>query len=251
LTCLYAGIRQRRIVLPAAIAWPGIALLALCQTILQYLFIYIGLAHTASSKGSILNQVGVFLLVLLSPLLFREEKLTAQKLAGSLLGMAGIVLINLTGAWSWRMTFVGEGFVILSSLSAAAGYVISKKLVRTGDPVLITGAQQLLGGLVLLVPGLAGGGRLVLTDPTAIALLLFLSISVAVVYILWLTLLQKHELSTIAIYKFGVPVVSYFASALLLQESVLTRNSLLALVLVSGGIILVNLRNRRSVPPGS
>ncbi len=242
LTIVYASVRQKRLALPPTRALPGIALLSLCQTILQYLFIYIGLAHTLSSKSSILNQVGVFLLVIASPLFFRNERLTVRKALGCSLGFAGIVLINLNGSWDWRFTMAGEGFVILSSLSAATGYLISKAVAQRGDPVVITGYQQLLGGLVLLVPGLAGGGRLALADPAAVILLLFLAVSVAVVYILWMLLLKYNDVSEMSIFKFGVPVVSFVTSGLLLQEKVISINSLLALLLVSGGIILVNMK---------
>ncbi len=249
-TLLFARLGRRQPVRPPSGAWGGIALLGLLQTVLQYLFIYIGLAHTQSAKTSVLNQAGVFLLVLVTPLVFRQERLNAKKMLGCLLGLAGIFLINWHENFNWQFQMLGEGFVVLSSSAAAAGYLVSKKLAAHRDPLLLTGWQQLLGGLVLLVPGLAGGGQIALGRPAALLAMAFLSVSVALVYILWMTLLKYNPVSEIAVFKFGVPVVGMLTSSLILREQILAWNSLLALFLVSAGIVVVNGRMRRSGSPG-
>ena len=249
-TLLFARLVRRQSVRPPRGAWSGIALLGLLQTVLQYLFIYIGLAHTQSAKTSVLNQAGVFLLVLVTPLVFRQERLSAKKMLGCLLGLAGIFLINWHENFSWQFRMLGEGFVVLSSSAAAAGYLVSKKLAANRDPLLLTGWQQLLGGFVLLVPGLAGGGQIALKRPAALLALAFLSVSVALVYILWMMLLKHNPVSEIAVFKFGVPIVGMLTSSLILHEQILAWNSLLALLLVSAGIVVVNARMRRSRSPG-
>ncbi|NLB45156.1 MAG: EamA family transporter, partial [Clostridiaceae bacterium] len=124
------------------------------------------------------------------------------------------------------------------------------KLAANRDPLLLTGWQQLLGGFVLLVPGLAGGGQIALKRPAALLALAFLSVSVALVYILWMMLLKHNPVSEIAVFKFGVPVVGMLTSSLILHEQILAWNSLLALLLVSAGIVVVNARMRRSRSPG-
>jgi len=192
----------------------------------------------------------VFLLVLVTPLVFRQERLNAKKMLGCLLGLAGIFLINWHENFNWQFQMLGEGFVVLSSSAAAAGYLVSKKLAAHRDPLLLTGWQQLLGGLVLLVPGLAGGGQIALGRPAALLAMAFLSVSVALVYILWMTLLKYNPVSEIAVFKFGVPVVGMLTSSLILREQILAWNSLLALFLVSAGIVVVNGRMRRSGSPG-
>ena len=207
-------------------------------------------AHTQSAKTSVLNQAGVFLLVLVTPLVFRQERLNVKKILGCLLGLAGIFLINWHENFNWQFQMLGEGFVVLSSSAAAAGYLVSKKLAAHRDPLLLTGWQQLLGGLVLLVPGLAGGGQIALGRPAALLAMAFLSVSVALVYILWMTLLKYNPVSEIAVFKFGVPVVGMLTSSLILREQILAWNSLLALFLVSAGIVVVNGRMRRSGSPG-
>ncbi len=100
------------------------------------------------------------------------------------------------------------------------------------------------------MPGLAGGGQIALGRPAALLAMAFLSVSVALVYILWMTLLKYNPVSEIAVFKFGVPVVGMLPSSLILREQILAWNSLLALFLVSAGIVVVNGGCCRSGSPG-
>ena len=72
-----------------------IFILSLFQTILQYVFFYIGLANTTGSKAAIIEATNVFLAILVSGLLFKMEKVTSKKMLGCLIGFIGVVIINL------------------------------------------------------------------------------------------------------------------------------------------------------------
>ena len=52
-----------------------IATLSAYQTIIQYFFFYIGLAHTSGVKSSIITGAGTFLTLFVCSLLFRQESL--------------------------------------------------------------------------------------------------------------------------------------------------------------------------------
>ena len=213
---------------------------ALFQTFLQYAALYIALGFISSAKSSILNQTGVFLLILLSNFLFRSDKFTWLKAVGCVVGFAGIVVVNL-GGLDAGFSFMGEGLVLVSSLSAAIGYVICKKLGSTGDPITLTSWQQLIGGIGLTAVGLIAGGKLVPTNGWAYAIMAFLSASIAVAYVIWSLLLKYNHMSKVAVYKFAVPVFGVLSSAVLLGEDVFSWVTLLSMALVSVGIMLVNL----------
>ncbi len=59
-----------------------IALLGLAQTSLQYVFFYVGLAHTTGVKGSILNATGTFFSVLLAHFIYHNDRLDHRKALG-------------------------------------------------------------------------------------------------------------------------------------------------------------------------
>ena len=66
---------QRNILKPSKAAIPKVLKLCLLQTALQYVFFYIGLAHTTGVKSSIINAVNVFFSIFVSSVLFKLEKL--------------------------------------------------------------------------------------------------------------------------------------------------------------------------------
>ena len=94
LVILFGSFLQRKVLLFRKSALPKIGVVSLFQTILQYVFFYIGLAHTTAVKSSIFGGTGVLFSILFVCLIFRQEKLTFSKLAGCILGFSGIFLIS-------------------------------------------------------------------------------------------------------------------------------------------------------------
>lgn len=70
---------ERKILLPQKTSIPKIMIISLFQTILQYFFYYIGLAHTTGVKAAIIVGANVFIAILVSSLLYKLEKLTRCK----------------------------------------------------------------------------------------------------------------------------------------------------------------------------
>ncbi len=241
LTLGYLWIRKRKLPYPAGISPRHLICLSLFQTVLQYAFTYLGLAFTTGAKSSILNQINVFLLVLLTPLFFRQEKLTVRKTLGCLLGFSGIIVINLEGL---NLSFhKGDGFIILSSLSAAAGYLISKKYAANADPAEVTGMQQLIGGGILLFAGLISGGSIIQITLSGILSLAFLSLAAAVSYSLWVKLLQTNDVSAVSVFKFMTPLFGVMLSGLILGETIFVWQNGVSLALICLGICLANYCN--------
>jgi len=243
LTLGYLWIRKRKLPYPAGISPRHLICLSLFQTVLQYAFTYLGLAFTTGAKSSILNQINVFLLVLLTPLFFRQEKLTVRKTLGCLLGFSGIIVINLEGL---NLSFhKGDGFIILSSLSAAAGYLISKKYAVNADPAEVTGMQQLIGGGILLFAGLISGGSIIQITLSGILSLAFLSLAAAVSYSLWVKLLQTNDVSAVSVFKFMTPLFGVMLSGLILGETIFVWQNGVSLALICLGICLANYCNHQ------
>ncbi len=61
LTILIGSVLNRKMLVPTKSSIPSIAKLGLFQTILQYIFFYIGLAHNSGVKASIINGSNTFL----------------------------------------------------------------------------------------------------------------------------------------------------------------------------------------------
>lgn len=245
LVILFDSILRKEVVLPEKGSVPSIVKLSLAQTIIQYFFFYIGLAHTSGVTGTIVSGSGGFISILLACLVFRYEKMTANKLIGVITGFAGIIIMNisLSGGTSFHFSLYGEGFVLLSQFSYALSGILVKKYSKRFTVTMLSGYQFMLGGLVMAVAGFAAGGRMN-TDVgfTGIVLMIYLALISAVAYTLWGTLMKYNPVSKVSIFNFLTPLFGVLLSAIFLGEveQALQLNKLLALILVCAGIYIVN-----------
>lgn len=255
-TILFAGIRftaagiitvaiysiaRRKFLYPKRENLGRVGIVSLFQTVVQYIFFYIGLTNTTSVKGTIASGSSLFFAILISALVFRQEKLTVKKMLGCILGFAGIIVVNLSGL-TFDMNFTGDGFVVISALSLGISSVLIKRFSAHEDPVVISGYQFVLGGALMVIIGLAFGGSISLTNARGVLILVYLSFLSAVAYSLWGVLLKYNPVSRVSIFSCTTPVFGVIFSWLLIknEESVAPLNIAIALVLVCAGILVLN-----------
>lgn len=241
LTVVLGSIAEKKILYPKREAMGPVLVLSALQTVLQYLFFYIGLAHTSGVKASVIEAVNVFVAILVASMLFRQEKLTVRKMAGCAVGFAGVILINLSGV-NFQMSFQGEGFIMLSTIAYAFSSVFLKRFSVKHNPVMLSGYQFIVGGVVMIFAGLLMGGRIHAVSVPAAGLLLYLALLSAVAYSLWGILLKYNPVSKVAVFGFMNPVFGVLLSALLLgeHEQATGLMSIVSLILVCIGIYVVN-----------
>jgi len=234
-----AAVSRKGIALPEKKKLPGLLLLALVMTYLQYLFYYIGLAHTTGIKSAILNASGTFVTLLLAHFLYPADRLTFRKAAGCLMGFAGVILIHFGGEMG-GFSLRGEGFMLIAAACFGAGSLVSKVVSQGLSPLVVTGFQLLVGGAGLTVTGLALGGRLSNAGLTGAAVLGYLACLSAGAYTIWTLLFKKYPASRVSVYSLMIPIFGSLMSALVLDEPLLSMQNLCALALVCGGIAVVN-----------
>jgi len=254
LTVLLGSLIQGKALLPQKSSLPKIGVLALFQTIVQYVFFYMGCAHASGTNVAIAVSTGSFISILFSAFLFRQERLTGKKVLGCLLGFSGVVLVNLggEGGLSRNMTLLGEGAIILSSCSFALSSCFTKSFSRTENPVMLCGWQFVLGGFLMMAAAFGMGGRLAPAGFTGIFLVLYLAMVSAVAFSLTSLLMKYNPVSRVSIFGFLNPVFGVALSMLLLGESgqEFGLKGFLALALVCAGVVLVNYRKARAGTQG-
>lgn len=238
---LFGSLIQKKFLKPSKAAIPKVIKLSLLQTVLQYVFFYVGLAHTTGVKGSIITATNVFLSILVSALIFRLEKLNMKKIIGCIIGFAGVVIVNLSGGADMSFHFLGDGFLVISALAYSFSTVLIKIYGKSEDPVMLSGYQFFAGGLLMILVGLCAGGRIQTVTGTGILLLLYMGFISAGAYTLWGILLKYNPVSKVTVFGFFNPVFGVILSALILQEgTAFNGQRIFALVLVCIGIIIVN-----------
>lgn len=237
------SIGSRRFLHPTKASIGKVFCLSSLQTVAQYLLFYIGLAHTSGVKASIIEALNVFVAILAASILFRQEKLTVQKIMGCIAGFIGVAVININGSgFDMSMSFLGEGFIFLSTAAYAFSSVLLKRYSKTENPVMLSGYQFLAGGIAMSICGYAAGGRVTGFTPASAALLIYMACISAVAYTLWGLLLKYNPISRVAVFGFMNPVFGVILSAWLLGEHKQAAGvrSVLALLLVCMGIFVVN-----------
>ena len=245
LTIIIYSIARRKFLYPKRENVGKVALVGSVQTVIQYIFFYIGLAYTSGVKGTIISGSTAFFAILVSCLVFRQEKLTARKVVACLIGFSGIILVNLNGL-EFEMNLLGDCFVLFAALSYAFSSSLMKIFSKDEDPVIISGYQFIMGGIFMIIIGLVFGGTIEISSLTAVGVMAYLSLLSAIAYALWGILLKHNPVSRVSIFSFMTPVMGVILSMLMLTESsnVSLLNLILTIILVSFGIILLNYKKQ-------
>lgn len=242
LVLLFGSISQRKLLLPARRNIWCVLVVGLFQTALQYTCFYIGLAHLSGVKSSVLNGLGVFFTIIAACFIFRTEKFNLIKLVGCVAGFAGVLVMNLDGL-DFNFTFTGEGLIIMSGLSAAMAAGFVKIFSRRENTTTLCGWQFFCGGAALIIIGAATGGRIQPQSGASFAMLAYLAFLSACAFTLQGYLLKYNPVSKVAVFKSTNPLFGALFSAIVLAETaqLLHYTTLIALVLVCGGILVINL----------
>ena len=223
--------------------------LGLISTAGQYLFYYVGLAHTSGVKVSITTSTSTFFSVLIAHFLYAGDRLTLRRGVGVLLGFAGVVVVNLGGAgFNFEFNPLGEGFIVIAAVLFSVAGIYGKRLSRDMDVMVMTGWQLSLGGLVLVAAGLGLGGHMGAVDLGGAALIAYLAALSAAAFALWSLLLKHNPVGRIAIFNTMIPVFGVGLSALFLGDNIFALKNLAALALVSCGIWLATAVAKRPEP---
>ena len=236
------SMQQRHFLFPARGHLRYVAALSLFQTVGQYAFFFIALAHMSGVKASIMDGMNSFIAILIAVYVFRQEIMTRRKVVGCLLGFVGLVLVTMDGSTiTWEFHLLGEGAILLSAISASTSTALIRRFTQHADPVMLSGYQFTLGGLVMILLGLVFGGHLHLLAWWGIPLLVYMACISSVAYTLWGVLLKYNPVSKISIFGFTTQIFGVAISAVVLAEyEKLQPVLLLSLALVCAGIYIVN-----------
>ena len=207
LTVIFGSIISRQLLIPKKESAGRIFRLSLVQTVLQYIFFYIGLAHTSGVNASIIEGVNIFIAIVIASLIFKQEELNAKKIIGCVLGFAGIVLVNLSGGNSFtNLNLLGDGSILMSAIAYAFSSAIIKKYSEYENPVVLSGYQFAVGGTIMTIAGLIFGGRITTVSLGGMSVLFYLAFVSAFSYSLWGILLKYNDVSKVTIYAFTNPL---------------------------------------------
>ena len=216
--------------------------------------LYLGMNYVALARGAsaglaaLVASANPILTAALAAALLGEP-LTARKIAGLALGIAGVAVI-VEGRLGSGGSLVATAFLVGGLAALVGGTILFKRLAPQGSVLIGNGVQNLAGGLAIapFAATLENIGDVVPSARLLLSLSVLVVLASIVAYLLWFHLLTVAGASTASAYHFLMPPLGLFFGWLLLGERT-EPFDLLGVLPVALGIWLVT--HRAASPRGA
>lgn len=215
-------LRIRRIPLPRAPRlWGAYLLMGALNNAIPFSLIFWGQTRIDSSLASILNATTAMFGAVVAGLLLRDEPLTGRKIAGALLGLAGVAWIM--GPEALRR-FDPANLAQLAVLGAALSYAFAgvwAKTALSGQPPLMNAFGMVAGSSLLMIPLVwlvDGAPELRLSGEVWAALLGLSTLSTVLAYGLYFAILARAGAANLLLVTLLIPPFAIALGVLFLGE---------------------------------
>lgn len=194
-----------------------------------------------SGLAAILNASTALMGVVVASIVFRDEKLTGRRLAGVLLGLAGVtVVIGLQALTALDLTSLAQLTLLVAALSYACAAVWGR-LNLSGLPPQVAAAGMLTGSTVLMVPAALAVEGLPPAPAagTWLALAYLAVVSTAGAYLLYYRVLALAGAGNLSLVTLLTAPFAVILGAVVLGESLPLRDYL-GFALIAAGLVAID-----------
>jgi drug/metabolite transporter (DMT)-like permease len=228
--------------------WSMLAITGILSFTLNYGLVFWGEQYISSGLASLLQATLPVFGLVIAHFFLPSERMTAAKVAGVLLGFAGVaVIFSNQLASPGRRAVAGSAALVLSAMCAACSNVLVKARGTNLDPTVIAAVQMFFGLIPLLVIGipLEGNPFHYHWTPLAIICLFYLAIVGSVMaFVLYYWLMQNMDVTKTMLISLVTPVFAVLLGMLVLNEE-LNWRTFVGGAMIMFGISLIVLRRRR------
>jgi drug/metabolite transporter (DMT)-like permease len=231
--------------------WAAFFGAGLLNNAIPFSLIVWGQQHIASGVASILNASTPLFTVVFAHLLTEDERMTGGRVAGVLVGFAGVAVMIGTGA----VRGMGADLAAqLAGLGGAVSYalasVFGRRFRAMGVAPMTTAAGQLVASSLLLVPPM-----LLIDRPWTLpmpgagvvgALVGVAALSTALAYVLYFRILATAGATNLALVTFLIPISAILLGVAFLGESLQPRE-LAGMLLIGLGLAAIDGRPWRAL----
>jgi drug/metabolite transporter (DMT)-like permease len=248
--CLYIWMKARRIkVFPSAtVVGHGIVAGILFGS--EFGLIFVGLEYTLASRGYVLLYIAPFFAALGAHFFLVGDRLNVWKAVGLLSAFCGVAVLFMKNVSSFSFEALpGDILFLIAGASWGATTVyIKKNLVRLAQPLQILFYQLFFSAPFLLIISMVMEDAMVWSVSFTLVFSLFYQcIIVAFLsYLVWFVLVSRYPVSLMHAFSFFTPVFGVLFSGILILGETISPNLVMALILVSIGMVLVNYQPKPS-----
>jgi drug/metabolite transporter (DMT)-like permease len=201
--------------------WAALLVMSLLNNVVPFTLIAWGQSHIASGVASIFNATTPLFGVIVAHLWTSDEKATSSRLAGVVVGFAGVtVMMGGAALRTAGVDLLAQSAILIASLCYAVSGVYGRRFTAMGVAPLATAAGMLtLSSLLLLPVALVVDRPWTLPAPSAAAILSVAAlalVSTAFAYLLYFRILAVAGATNLMLVTFLIPI-----SAIVLGASVL------------------------------
>jgi drug/metabolite transporter (DMT)-like permease len=232
-------------------AWSLLAITGVLSFSLNYGLLFWGEQYISSGLASLLQATIPAFGLVIAHFYLPGERMTAARVAGVLLGVAGVGVIfsNQLGAPD-RRALAGSAALVLSSIFVAYSNVLLKARGTNIDPTVIAAVQMFFGLVPLLAVGipLEGNPFHYHWTPLAITCLLYLAIVGSVLaFILYYWLMKNMDVTKTMLIALVTPVFAVLLGMLVLNEKLNWRTFVGGAMIMFGISLIVLRRSQQRV----
>lgn len=211
--------------------------------IAQIIALNTGTRYTSASRSTIFVNAYPFFTAIFAHLWIPGERLSIWKTFGIVVAFSGVFVTVAPNLWNGDPNLLGDVLVLVSGCFLGLRFVVTKLLVQSIHPyrLLVWYLSLSLPVYALLSFLFEGGESFKLTYSGSAALLYQGGVIAGFCFLALTSILERYSASKLVVLFFATPLSGVLFSHLLLKDE-LSFSLLLGVVLVAGGIYLVNMR---------
>jgi drug/metabolite transporter (DMT)-like permease len=211
--------------LPADLkTWSAFFGIALLNNVIPFSLIFWGQTRIPGGLASILNATTPVFAVIVAHFLTRDEKLTANRLIGVLVGLAGVsVIIGPEALRGLGANLLAQLAVLGAAVCYAFAGIYGRRFRNLGIHPVVAAAGQLSASAIMLLPVVLG----------------LATISTAFAYIIYFRVLATAGATNILLVTFLIPVSAIFLGTVFLDEQLAGRH-LVGMALIGAGLAAID-----------
>jgi len=222
--------------------WRGFIVLGILNNAIPFTLIFLGQTEIGAGLAAILNATTPLWTVIIANRLTSDEKLTAQKLTGCLLGLVGtLVLIGPAALSGLGAPIWAQLAIVGAAISYGFAAIYGKKF--NDIPPAVTATGQLTASSMVMLPFV-----LLVDQPwtlswppldVVLAILLLAVVSTALAYILFFRIISTSGATNVSIVTLLVPPSAILLGVLFLGER-MSPEATIGLILIAAGLLTID-----------
>jgi len=222
--------------------WSAFLVMGCLNNAIPFTLMSWGQTQIGTGLTSIFNAMTAILAVLVAAIFLPDERLTARRLGGAVLGFAGVVVIKgPERLLAFDPQALGAWAVLAGTLSYAFAGVWAKRHMRGQHPV-VAAAGMLTGATLVMLPATLateGPPSLALSAPTWTAIAYYAAVATAGAYLLYYRVLAMAGAGNLLLCTLLIPPVALFLGVAFLGERLEPR-ALVGFALIAAGLAIID-----------